>query len=184
MIQNKFSLKTGLLVTLVTEQIGVWAVSREFMASRAGEPAWVQSLPCILEFLAELSWSLLPALWTFGLQPQLEHAGCGIQHNLSQSPAHKHVAALQCGWPHIACQQQKVKLPPSIVLCPKAPSSQEFHLNISYAQDLIKLEMAGDSQEVIWYLFRAWRFRVYEEKKTRRCLSAFFPTVAVLLSSH
>lgn len=100
LIQNNFCLKTGLLITLVTEK------TMEFMASRAGKPSWVQSLPCVLEFLAELSWSLLPALWTFGLQPQIEHAGCGIQHNLSQSPAHKHVAALQCGWPHIACQEQ------------------------------------------------------------------------------
>lgn len=51
--------------------------------------------------------------------------------------------------------RSRVKLPPSI-LPAKAPSSQEVHLNISYAQGLINLEMAGDSQEVIWYLFRVW----------------------------
>lgn len=107
-IQTNFSLETALLVTLVLKQTGLWALSREFRASRAWKPAWVQTLPCVLKFLSELSSALLPTLWTFGLQPQHEHAGYGIQHSLSQSPAHKPVAVLHCGWPCIACQEQRV----------------------------------------------------------------------------
>lgn len=44
-----------LSLCLVAEQTGLWEVSREFMASRVRKPAWVQCLPCVLEFLAELS---------------------------------------------------------------------------------------------------------------------------------
>lgn len=52
--QTNFSLKTPDLLLLWSLN-NLWAISRrEFMASRTWKPAWVhQSLPCVLEFLAE-----------------------------------------------------------------------------------------------------------------------------------
>lgn len=58
------------------------------------------------------------------------------------------------------------ELPSAILLPtpPKLPAPGKFIL-ISHAQGLIKLEMAGDSQEVIWYPFRVWGFSVYKGGK-------------------
>lgn len=61
--------------------------------------------------------------------------------------------------------RSRVKLTTFHFITCKAPNSQEVHLNISYPQGLINLVMAGDSQDVIWDLFRAWGFRVYEGRK-------------------
>ena len=142
--------------------LSLWSLNKHTYGQLAGslwpvelesQPGFIQSsLPCVLEFLAEHCSSQLPALWTFGLQPQHEHAGHGIRHNLSQSPARRHVAVLCCGWPCIACQEQSV-VTISMIDPPKLPAPRN-------AQGLIKLEMARDSQEVIWYFFRVWGFRI------------------------
>lgn len=131
---------TSLIVLcLVTKLTCLGVISRMMMAN--------PPLPCVLEFLAEVSWSLRPALWTSGLQPQLGHAECGIQHSRSQSPAHRPVAALCCGWLCIACQG-----------CDTfnfiAPKSTWLLTCADY-----EIGSVGNSQEIIWYLLRAWGFR-------------------------
>lgn len=110
--------KLGRLIFLSKQTcLSLWSLNKHTYGQLAGslwpvelesQPGFIQSLPCVLEFHAEHCSSQLPALWTSGLQPQREHAGCGIRHNLSQSPAHRHVAVLHCGWPCIACQEQSV----------------------------------------------------------------------------